>query len=350
MRRRSFILLIILLLFVFSGCRQAVSVKPAAIPTAGTARSGIPDDKKIVKTDAAYSYGQVEKDAKALEKAYPELVKTDSIGRSVEGRELTLLKLGKGKKNVFLCGAHHAREYITSAYLMRMAEEYAYATENGGKFDGQDIAKLLNDFTLYIVPMVNPDGVNLVQNGVEAVKNPEEVKKMRMMQEGYGTWKANIRGVDLNRQYPACWDVKASNTDVPSSEMYKGPSPASEPEVQAVMKLCGDVRFELAVSFHSKGEVIYWADFGTADAIPAADGLAQTLAQATGYKIMPVSGDPAVYGAGFENWFRLAFSRPGFCIELAPGTENSLPSDDASFETLVWDKAKDLIIRLLQKA
>ena len=169
---------------------------------------------------------------------------------------------------------------------------------------GYDIRSLLDELTVYIVPMVNPDGVNLVQNGVDSVQDPEKVKSMRMLQDGYEEWKANINGVDLNRQYPCHWDEKASNTDVPSSEMYKGEAPATEPEVQAMMALCEGNDFVLAASFHTKGEVIYWADSGTEQEIPADNAIAQTLAGVTGYSLMPVSEDPATYGAGFENWFR----------------------------------------------
>jgi len=362
MRYKLLIPILILLIGVISGCQQAPPApsEPSAATVAESSAdpSGEPAQsetaegpyKKIVKTSGAYSYEQMVKDIKALEKQYPELIQTGLIGQSVEGRELPLIKLGTGGKNIFLCGAHHAREYITSTYLMKMADEYAYAYANGGDFDGRDIKSLVDDFTVYIVPMVNPDGVNLVQNGPEAAKDPDEVKKIKMLKSSYSEWKANIRGVDLNRQYPVSWDVKASNTDVPSSEMYKGSAPASEPEVQAVMKLCNEVSFELAVSFHSKGEIIYWADSGTVDAIPAARGLAETLSQTTGYEVMPVSEDPAVYGAGFENWFRAEFSRPGFCIELTPSSGDSLPSDDKQFEKLVWSKTKDLGIQLMEEA
>ena len=218
------------------------------------------------------------------------------------------------------------------------------------KYGGYDIAKMLKEVTVYVVPMVNPDGVNLVQNGVEATKDPDKVKSMRMMKDSYSEWKANINGVDLNRQYPCHWDEKASNTDVPSSEMYKGTAPATEPEVQAVMSLSKDNDFVLAASFHSKGEVIYWADSGTENAIAAGETIAQTLADVTGYKLMPVSEDPSVYGAGFENWFRQDFKRPAFCVELTPSDNSSAPHDDAAFEDLVWSKSKCVGASLMEQA
>jgi hypothetical protein len=289
-------------------------------------------------------------DAQKLKAAYPGLVDTEVIGKSVEGRDILLIKLGKGDKKIVFAGAHHAREYISSTYLMETVDEYAKAYASGGKYGDFDIKALLDETTLYVVPMVNPDGVNLVQNGIESVKDPENVKSMRQLQDGFSEWKANINGVDLNRQYPCHWDEKASNTDVPSSEMYKGDAPATEPEVQAMMKLCGDNVFILAASFHTKGEVIYWADSGTEQEIPAAGNIEQTLADVTGYSLNPVSEDPAVYGAGFENWFRQEYERPAFCIELTPAGNGSAPHDDGEFTSLIWDKAKYLCAEMITQA
>lgn len=116
------------------------------------------------------------------------------------------------------------------------------------------------------------------------------------------------------------------------------------------MRLCEENEFVLAASFHTKGEVIYWADSGTADAIEAAAPIAQSISEVTGYALMEVSGDPAVYGAGFENWFRQQYMRPGFCIELTPVGDGSLPHDDAQFDELVWSRAHDLVSVLMQQA
>lgn len=301
------------------------------------------DEKDFVNPNQTYTYEMMLTDANELAQAYPDLIEVSSIGKSVEGRELTLIKLGKGETKLLLLGTHHAREYITSTFLMETVDAYAGAYEAG-------TGNLLDSVTVYIVPMVNPDGVNLVQNGPDAAKNPEAVKAMRMLQGTYSEWKANINGVDLNRQYPCHWEEKASNTDVPSSEMYKGTAPATEPEVQAVMKLCEENTFVLAASFHTKGETIYWADSGTEDAIPAAAPIAESLAEVTGYSMMEVSADPAVYAAGFENWFRQEYLLPGFCIELTPVGNGSLPHEDAQFDELVWSRAKGLATVLMQQA
>lgn len=350
MKKALFILIIVAILSM-SAC---AGVNPdIEVVQKGDIPQQITDDtsyQSIVNASQTYSYEQMISDAETLSENYSDIISTESIGQSVEGRELLLIKLGKGEKKIVLAGAHHAREYISSAYLLKTIDEYARCYANGKPYGDYDIKALLDQVTVYIVPMVNPDGVNLVQNGVETAENPEKVKSMRMMKDGYNEWKANINGVDLNRQYPCHWDEKESNTDVPSSEMYKGKAPATEPEVQAMMALCNENSFALAASFHTKGEVIYWADSGTQDSIAAGAAIAQTMADITGYDLMPVSEDPAVYAAGFENWFRQDFSRPAFCVELTPTGNGSAPHDDADFETLVWSKAKYLVADLIDQA
>lgn len=355
---KKILIALLISVMAIAGCSQNTSPGPSEkisaaavtqLPVAGSEAAGS-EPLDIVDPNKTYSYETMISDAQKLKETYPGLVDTGVIGKSVEGRDILLLKLGKGARKIVFAGAHHAREYISATYLMETADEYARAYESGGKYGDFDIKSLLDEATIYIVPMVNPDGVNLVQNGIESVKDPERVKEMRMMQAGYSEWKANINGVDLNRQYPCHWDEKASNTDVPSSEMYKGTAPATEPEVQAMMKLCKDNDFVLAASFHTKGEVIYWADSGTEDEIPAAQQIAQTLADVTGYTMNPVSEDPAVYGAGFENWFRQEYERPAFCIELTPAGNGSAPHDDSEFNSLIWDKAKYLCAELVYDA
>ncbi len=347
------IVIIMAMVFSLSGCFGG---NGAVTPSGSDARpSASPDNigggpSAIVSITGPYTYEQMQKDSGALASAYPGMVKLSSIGKSVEGRDLTLLKIGKGEKKVLFLGAHHAREYISSSYLMKMVDEYLRAYAGSGKYGNYNVKNLLDSLTIYVVPMVNPDGVNLVQHGVDSVKDPAKVKAMAQLGKDYSEWKANIHGVDLNRQYPCHWEDKPSQTGGPASEMYKGTAPTTEPEVQAVMKLCGEDRFELAASFHSKGEIIYWADSGTVDAIPAAQSIAQSLADVSGYELTPVSEDPASYGGGFENWFRQEYHLPGFCVELTPEGGGNGPFDDSRFDSAVWQKAKYLGIELFSQA
>lgn len=331
--------------------KPGAAPKPVATPEPSAAPAPTPVvPSGIVNPYVPYTYDQMMEESQKLQGKYPDILAAESIGSSVEGRDILLIKLGSGEKKIVLCGTHHAREYISSAYLMKMAEEYARAYTENKKFGNYNVRDLLDNVTVYIVPMVNPDGVNLVNKGLNAVANADAVQAMAMVKSTYREWKANINGVDLNRQYPAHWEEKYDNVGRPASENYKGAAAATEPEVQAMMKLSEENDFILAASFHTKGNAIYWADRGTVNEIPGVEAMTKRLASLTRYQRMPVSEKPSVYGAGYENWFRLKFKRPAFCIELTPYNDTDVPHDDRNFDKLVWNNAKYIGLFLADEA
>lgn len=319
-------------------------------PDLTPAPSNEPAVSKIVNPYVRYSWDQMMSEAEKLEEMYPDLISLSSAGKSVEGRELLLVKLGTGGKKIFMCGAHHAREYISSSYLMKMIEAYADYSVKGENYGNYDVKTLLREVTIYILPMVNPDGVNLVNNGIKAVSNPEAVEAMALTGTSYREWKSNIDGVDLNRQYPAYWDEKIDEVGEPASENFKGTASTTEAEVQAMIALSEANDFILSASFHSKGNLVYWADSGTVDLISGVKDIAKRLCSLTGYELMPVSGKPSVYGAGYENWFRLEFKRPSFCIELTSSNSTNLPHNDKDFDPQVWENAKYVGLFLADEA
>ena len=302
----------------------------------------------IVQPTLPYSHAQLMRDITGLKAAYPQLMRVEEAGFSVEGRELPLVILGTGKRKLFCCGTHHAREYITSAYLMYAVNVYAQAAQTKKAYHGFDMAKLLSSCTMYVMPMVNPDGVVLVQGGLKAVQDKQKVEAMIRVRPSYSEWKANINGVDLNRQYPALWEKKYVVVREPASELFNGTSPASEPEVRAVMRVCRNHDFSAALSFHTKGEVIYWADKNTYAKIDTVRAFAEGLSAVSGYTMMPISDSEGIYAAGFENWFRQEFLRPGILVELTPSTGGAMPHHDKQFFPLVWDKTKKLCAQALK--
>lgn len=301
----------------------------------------------IVAPTIAYSHSQMMRDIDALKNAYPELIRSETAGFSVEGRELPLIRLGTGSQEVFFCAAHHARDYITSAYLMYTVNAYAQAAVDKHKIGRHDIHELLSRGTMYVMPMVNPDGVALVQGGLKAVQDRRRVAAMVLVRPSYLQWMANINGVDLGRQYPALWEKKYTVIKEPASELYNGLSPASEPEVAAVMRVCQSHAFLSALAFYAKGETIDYADSQTDKRIPEAFTLAKRLSAVSGYAINTVCDNPGVYAAKFETWFRQQFLRPALYINLSPATGGAMPHHDRDFFTLVWNKAKALCAETL---
>ncbi|MDC3416207.1 M14 family metallopeptidase [Aquibacillus salsiterrae] len=270
----------------------------------------------IVNPKQLYGYEQLQKDLAKLETTYQGLLSTQIIGKSVDHRNIYAVKLGNGKSEIFLNGAHHAREWLTTSLLMNMIDVYckAYVEEESiGEFD---VRNILDNTTIWFVPMVNPDGVELVQKGHENAKNPEFLLELNDGQRDFSSWKANIRGVDLNRQYPADWGNIADDVGQPAPMMFKGNSPLSEPETKAVYEFTLAHDFKLAVAYHSSGEELFWKYNATGQLLKTARKLADKIVEKTGYDLVFPGDNPS--GGGYTDWFIDSLKRPAFTPEISP--------------------------------
>lgn len=126
----------------------------------------VPIGIDIVDTNVNYTYEIMEKDIMALKERYP-FIQVGVAGKSVLGKNLYYIKLGDGSNEVFYNGAHHALEWITALLLMKFIEDFSRAYSEGSKIKGYNIKDIWNRSSIYIMPMVNPDGVDLVINGLQ---------------------------------------------------------------------------------------------------------------------------------------------------------------------------------------
>ncbi|WP_404459410.1 M14 family metallopeptidase [Oceanobacillus kapialis] len=266
-----------------------------------------------------YTYDKMLDDLEAIQEVYP-FIRQNIIGNSVMGKELIELQIGNGSKQVHLNGSFHANEWITTPVIMRFLNEYALALTNHLPIRGVFALPLLTDTTLSVVPMVNPDGVNLVLNGASAAGDREQqVLTINNQQEDFSNWKANIRGVDLNNQYPALWDVEAARKPTsPEPRDFPGYSPLTEPEAIAMADLARQQTFDRMNAFHTQGEEIYWGFEG--DEPPESEDIVMEYARVSGYE--PVQYIDSY--AGYKDWFIQEFQQPGFTVELGSGV-NPLP-------------------------
>lgn len=263
-----------------------------------------------------------------LKRRYP-FVYTRELTKTAGGRSICAVQLGLGDTKVLLTGGHHANEYITSMLCWELIEGYMEAVERGGSFGGKNAAALFENAMLYAVPMVNPDGIDLVTGAI--TPDEPEYRAARAIAADYpelpfpSGWKANLRGVDLNLNYPAGWErarqIKASRGyGAPAPRDYPGERPLDQPETSALAAYTCCIRPELVLAYHTQGSVIYHTYDGVC--LPCADALAQELAAASGYVLEPVPPESA--NAGFKDWFLERFRRPGFTVEAGLG-ENPLP-------------------------
>jgi len=286
----------------------------------------IPYGIDVVFTDIDYTYDIMEMDIDGLEARYP-FIETGVAGRSVLGRNLYYIRLGSGPVEVHYNAAHHALEWITAPFLMKFAENFCRAYATGSAIRGYNIGDIWSRSSIYIIPMVNPDGVNLVLEGLKP-DNPYYNQLLGWNTTGQPfseVWQANIRGTDLNRNYPASWkEAKAQEPSLgvfgPGPTRYGGPAPLSEPETQAMVNFTRRHNFKLVLAYHTQGEVIYWLYKDME--IPRARQIGETFARASGYTLSLTPYEAAY--AGYKDWFIEEFKRPGYTIEAGLG-RNPLP-------------------------
>ena len=286
----------------------------------------IPYSYSVVFTEISYTYEIMQLNLNALSVRYP-FLKISFIGQSVLGRDISMVRIGSGDIEVSYNASHHANEWITTPLLMKFLEDYARAYSFGGLIDGQSAAELYARTTLYLVPMVNPDGVDLV-TGAISPSDPAYQDAASMNPAGQpfpDDWKANIKGVDLNLQYPANWEqakeIKyAEGYTMPGPRDFVGPSPLSEPESLAMADFTKASAFHLTLAYHTQGETIYWkfADYEPEGSL----SIAEAFSRASGYA---VSTTPYESGnAGYKDWFIQEYNLPGYTIEAGKGV-NPLP-------------------------
>lgn len=281
------------------------------------------EQRHIVHLRGEYGPAEIAKDCRRLTERYPFIVQ-DTAGSSVLGKPLHLLRMGEGPRHLHVNAALHANEWLTSPCLMAFLEAYAAAYAEGREWNGHRPAEWFRDWTIWAVPMANPDGVELVQEGV-LPDHPyyEKLMAWNSGRRGFRHWKANIRGVDLGDQFPAHWKEEAARRGVkgPAPRDYGGTAPLSEPEAAALAALADRIPGDAAVSLHSQGAEIYWNYRGYEP--PESEELAAKLAAASGYRAVHLTGSDA----GYKDWFIQRFRRPGFTVELGIG-KNPLPPGD----------------------
>ncbi len=217
------------------------------------------------------------------------------IGKSVFGRNLYAVKIGCGFPVGLVQYAMHGREFITA--------ELAFLHAKVGVFQG----------SLWLLPLVNPDGALLSEIGLNAVPNAEKERLLFLngAKEDFSLWKANGRGVDLNVNFPAKWGQGVKNTRRAGAENYIGKKPFSEPETRALKRFTQKIKPDYTVSYHTKGEEIYWYFFQDEARLVRDEKLALSLSQTTGYPLKTAQGSVG----GYKDWCISQLKIPAFTIE-----------------------------------
>ncbi len=314
----------------------------------------------IIQEVNRYGSQRLKEDLFRLVGRYPSL-KLCSIGQSVMGKNIYAVRISDPalhhpyqavhvqlRKHQWN-GSFHANEWITTPLLMKLIEELADAWHLSRALRDRDIRTLLTDQIIWIVPMVNPDGVDLVLDGFEHwidVTHDSSIRKQQLVSWNDGShdftnWKANIRGVDLNDQFPAHWIEEVARRQITSPSMrdYAGPRPLTEPEAQAMATFTLYHEFDQLICLHTQGQEIYW-NYREMEPTTSLQ-IAERLAKSCGYKALAITDSDA----GFKDWFIQEFGKPGFTVEVGRGV-NPLPIEQFA---KCYDEVSELLLTSLER-
>lgn len=338
--------------------------------TAGTQSGGDPDNDFIEHTpgtthdlvtffeavdthEIKYTYEEMLVDILAMTEWYGDRVEMINIGFTEDGRLISAVRLGDAdaERQIVVQAGIHGREYITTMLVMRQLEYYLDNYETG-TYNGKTYEELFEDVAIYVIPMANPDGMTIAESGINAIRSGELREKIENIYKldvvrGYATldsgkvltldeyleyWKANVNGVDLNRNYDALWE-EYKGENAPCFLNYKGPSAASEAETQATVDFVEGLSNVVAsITVHSQGEVIYWDCNQSGDMRDSTYELAVLAQQVTGYAF---EKEP-INDASFSDWMVFEKGIPCITVEVGNGQGYSLLSIDKFYD--VWEE------------
>jgi len=255
-----------------------------------------------------------------------------TIGYSTLGEPIYYAHYGNYTgKQIIIEGSIHAREYLAGVLVAELARHTA---ETSPIIDGG----------IYFIPNINPDGVRLVLDGITDYYCPKLQEVLLAINDGntdFGLWKANINGVDLNVNFDALWGGGSQNVFCLSSGNFVGYYPSSEREVRELIDFTNLVQPALTISYHTKGEEIYFNFFQEKERLARDEKVAKRFADSTGYKIKNVE---AVSSGGLKDWCVKKLKIPALTIELG-NDELTHPIKKESLEE-IFEKNKSIAFDL----
>lgn len=284
-----------------------------------------------------YSYNAMQYSIYVLLKRYYPLLRISTLNTTADGRCIFCLKVGnsKGSKKILIVASCHGREYINSMLVMNQLKTLLE----------EQPPELLTDCEVYIIPMLNPDGVSISQFGIDAIHHKDikllvkNILDTNVIHHRY--WKSNALGVDINRNFPTkSWCNFNDNVYTPSYKFFKGFDSNSEVETKAITELCSTLKgLKMVVSYHSSGEEVYF-NYGQSgqlwnDTIKILDAIQ--------YQTRYSRAVPSIDGLGCSDWVVNCLNIPAITLETGIGdcplSINEYPK--------IWRDNKDVLSTLI---
>jgi hypothetical protein len=311
----------------------------------------------VVEDTVKYTYSMILDDLTYLYANFTDYVHPVSVGKSEFGLEISAIRLGnleKKKNSVLFVGNIHAREDYSSKFVMKFLNIFLL------NLIGEDqtypnAKKILDSLDIYFIPVANPDGLKIAHLDFKEIQDSFDLYKDKILLiESFEEWKANGKGIDLNASFDdGNHHLKKGKTfhEIPCSEGYKGKIPAEPKETQALQQFLKTTKPLITASFHTKGNVIYWADKGTHKKFKGIDLIInKKVCNSSGFSATLVSKSPVVYGCGMENYIRAKLNRIASCVELSSPEKYRKQYPDSDFNKQVWTKAWNIPYIYLENA
>jgi g-D-glutamyl-meso-diaminopimelate peptidase len=303
----------------------------------------------VVEDTSMYTFEMIQNDISYFEATWPEFIKAKTIGNSEFGlplRGFTLAKTDQPKPMVFIVGNIHAREDFSSKMTMKVANVMLLSL--AGKSDlYPGLTSMLDVVDIFFLPVANPDGLKIAQNDLGVIESQARMWFDSIyIDETILEWKANGKGIDLNSSFDDNhWAVKKGGNfhAKRASEGYKGSFAAEPIETQALQNFIQTNRPICTISFHTKGNILYWADAITHPMFEDIDTkMSADARKASGFELGKIGTKPSDFGCGLENYVRSKSGSIGVCVELSCGGGGRKQHPDSRFNELVWQKAWEI--------
>jgi carboxypeptidase T len=280
--------------------------------------------------DSAYhNYAEMAAETQSVANANPAIVSRFSLGTSFQNRAIWALKVSdnvgadENEPEVLFTANQHAREHLTVEMALYILNQLV----NGYNAGDTRIRNIVNSREIWIVPMVNPDGVEYdVATGAYRMW-----RKNRQPNSG-----SSAVGTDLNRNWAFQWGCCGGSSGSFSSETYRGAAPFSAPETQRVRDFVnsrvvgGAQQIKAAIDWHTYSELILWPyGYTTANTTPtltqaerdAHAALGQQMAQTNNY-IPEQASDLYIADGTINDWLWGQHRIYNYTFEMFPRTSN----------------------------
>ena len=304
----------------------------------------------LIEDSSLYSVSMIYDDIVNLMYTHSDVLNVDILGESEFGQAIPIMTIENKavnniKKPILLVGNLHAREFFSSKFLMKFTNQFLLSLNNP-RCVYENVSRFLDEYIFYIVPLANPDGLKIAQEDWKGIEeHMEDINKIKRIGP-FSDWKANGKGIDLNNNFDdGNFHLKHGRLfeKYPASQGHKGDYPGQAIEARLIQNLVDSIHPLVTLSFHTKGDVLFWADRGTHYKFKGLDTkLNEKVSRECGLIMARVSQNPKDYAAGLENYVRAKTGTIGVCVELSKPNNKDAQHPPDQFHKLVWEKCKDL--------